>query len=92
LGWVDAALVDPFLDAVEVDWGDVEGETEDFRLDIIMLDELNDKKTRVINSHILIPIFSVNNMFRCLTTRKPSRYFAVLLLTLMTPSRCLSLS
>lgn len=94
LCWVQSALVDPLLNAVQIDWRHLDGEAlrklaYDFHLPVLPIFLLRDSM-----GHILVvrSLMAVHNILRRLTTLESRRNFSMLFLTLVSSSRCLSFS
>lgn len=89
---VDAALVDPFLDFVEVDGYEV-GRPATF-ISILSHQVERKKKRKEKGRDELVgkSPFTMHDTFRRLTTIEVIRHFSVLLLTFVTSSRCFTLS
>jgi hypothetical protein len=88
--WVDAALVNPFLDAVEVGGCEVESETA--LPDVRKSPSSFSLRSQDRDIHVVEPTLTVHHNLRRLSTIEPRGDFSMLLLTLVATSRGLTLT
>lgn len=89
-GWVDAALVNPFLDAVEVGGREVESETA--LPDVRKSPSYFAPRSQGRDIHVVETTLTVHHDIWRLSTIEPRGDFSMLLLTLMTTSGGLTLT